>query len=184
MRRDTWIPVAVLLLSAAFTLVSLLLAVTAGRSRPLLRAKLRLGGALLTLGGVAVGSTACTTCYKDTSADSGATPACEASSRFPAEVSVPVVLQVDLVGSACSPEAWSWALRDRSSELVTHRGALTPRDGAHDEHREVMSVALPADVSPGSYRLEIYEGSAADEGGGEPISEPMDLEVVEAGGGR
>ncbi len=49
MRRDTWIPVAVLLLSAAFTLVSLLLAVTAGRSRPLLRAKLRLGGALLTL---------------------------------------------------------------------------------------------------------------------------------------
>lgn len=62
-QRETWLPLAAIALWLAFALLSVAVLVTSGRGR-LVRAKLRVGGLLLGLTGIAIQGPGCQpTCY-------------------------------------------------------------------------------------------------------------------------
>jgi hypothetical protein len=150
MRRFLVIPIALLGLSIAFIVLSVILVITKG-SDPVLRKKLRIGGLILALQGVAVQG-----------AWSG--PARECYARAEPEFEAQEMIEVNLAENPAVEavirfgwdESFSYAIYNQDRQLV-QEGELPAADGEIDAEEEAVIISLdPARFSDGGlYILEI-----------------------------
>jgi hypothetical protein len=154
MRQALYVPLAASAVAAALVAVSGLVWLSRGRIAALVRAKLLLGGLLLTLG---AGSSACggtVTCYDVVASNMVALSARTVHIQTDPTVRG-TIHQVD--GSA-----FSFAMLPAGGGTAeVARGSLVPDDGAFDESSESFHFAIPADLAPGSYTLVFYAERAS-----------------------
>lgn len=159
-RKETWLPVAAVALTAAFLIVSGLVHLTRGNPW-LIRRKLRLGALLLGVNGAAAGCGPDTfvTCYL---------PAPQNWIHFDAPFATDSGLVLDLsAGSALrgeieEPTSTAYAFRLTFEETELQRGDLVAVDGAFDESSEAFTLTLDPDHLPPKGFLWLYRGAPAD----------------------
>ena len=183
MSRKLAVVLVVAALSVAFAVVSFLVYLARGRG-PLLRAKLRLGALLLSLGAVAV-TGACDdegdrTCYAPT-------PTNNFVIVDPAQQGDGVT--VDLAGPAVllcridwrQGELFSWRIADESL-LEIERGDIEPADGDWDSPSESFEIRLaPLLLDEGTYWLWLYNTNADNQPANPYGNVSVKLYVVDSG---
>lgn len=159
-RRETWIPLAVVSLTIAFVLVSGLVRLSAGNPW-LIRRKLRLGALLLGLGWSAAGcdgnGPGSVTCYAPVLTDEF-----QVDDSFWTEQGYVLDLSAGhvLTGEILMRTASSYAFEVRAGgETVVLTGELAATDGAFDESREPFQLDLGTEISPESYEVLVYAGT-------------------------
>lgn len=164
MKRELWIPVVVIALTALFGLACGLVWLTRGRNGYLLRKKLAIGGLLLSLGG----SAACglfeptVTCYDPIMPNRIQVVDPSGAGNY-AELTVNLAEGTSLHGTLAERQgaAFSFQVSDGASE-VWQREDLQADDGAFDEADETFTIVLRNDLTVGDYQLDFYTRSAAD----------------------
>jgi hypothetical protein len=154
MKQAIFVPLAALSVGAAFAIVGGLVWLSHGRIAALVRAKLLLGGLLLTLG---VGGSAC----------GGGTIACYAppASNYVSIDGRAVDLRVSpfVRGTISHPAgaSFSFVLSSMLPQIAeVARGPLVADDGAFDQSLEAFSVRVPSSLPAGDYKLEIFVESS------------------------
>jgi hypothetical protein len=164
-RRDLWIPLAVVSLTVAFVFVSFLVRLCRGHPW-LIRRKLRLGAVLLGLTWAAAGCDESgpggaggggVTCYMPAPTDD-----IMIDDRFRTDSGYVLDLNVEhvLTGEVRYRTTVSYAFQLLLNEhTVFLRGNLVAADGAFDESTEAFLMDLGTELPPTSYELRIYAGS-------------------------
>lgn len=159
-RRELWIPIAVIGLTLAFTLVSWLVRLSGGHPW-LIRRKLRLGAVLLGLTWSAAGCNGpgSVTCYL---------PALEDDVHFDAPFVSSAGLTLDLAagseltGEIFGPTSDVYAFQLLAADdTEVRRGDLVATDGAFDESEEAFRIVLDPAGLPATGTLRLYRGAAA-----------------------
>lgn len=158
MRREHWIPLAVLGLTLAFVLVSWLVRLSRGHPW-LIRRKLRLGALLLGLTGAAAGcgEGGTATCYLPAPVDE-----IYFDSQFRGQDGLVLdlgqgsELSGDLNGR--SDSAYSYQILVDGTEA--RRGAVVAADGAFDAVTELFRIPLTPAGLPAAGTLRVYRGAA------------------------
>jgi hypothetical protein len=162
MRRETLHYCMLGCLVCAFAAVSALVFVSRGNST-LIRAKLKVGGLLLSLTATATTGTACVTCYEDT---------------FSNQIIInnPVPTQGQLIVDISSQNEIEGQILNRSLDNFSFQvlraenpcpeptdeaceiqlGEVQALDGAMDENEEDFSISLDANIPCGEHELRIY----------------------------
>ena len=150
------ITIYVVLLFAAFAVVSLMVVLTRGHGYFLLK-KLRLGGLIIGLSGFVVTGTACTPmCYD---------PASPTSQLDVDDLGPDNTVAIDLAGdrvvngtiSERGGVSYSYVIYQSTRDTDAVTGALEPVDGAFDESTEEYRLEVPDTIEPGVYTLEFIE---------------------------
>jgi len=177
-RKEFWVPLAVVGLTALFAVVSLLVRATRGNPW-FIRRKLAVGATLLTLTWAASG------CSGDDGPGGGGVtcyvPVPPNQFTFDAELFADGRLVVDLDEDAVieghvrdrSGEAFAFLLNDPDGEVA--RGSVAAVDGAFDENTEAISLDLGASLTPGDYEILFYVGAPETI---TPESGPVDMVFV------
>lgn len=156
-RRELWVPLAVVAVTVAFIAVSALVRVSGGNPW-LIRRKLRIGALLLGLTWSASGcdDEGVVTCYDPIPPEH-----VELDQQFWGDYGYRLDLAAGhvLTGSVLfrTSEIFSFQLRD-ATEVEVRRGALSATDGVFDASTEAISLDVGADLPPGSYQLRFYGG--------------------------
>lgn len=158
-RKETWLPIAAVGLTAAFLVVSGLIRLTRGNPW-LIRRKLRLGALLLGVNGAAAGCGpgGFATCYA---------PLPPNSIDFDAPFVTADGLVFDLAagsvltGEILAPTGSVYAFQLTFEDVELQRGDLVPVDGAFDESSEAFTLTLDPDHLAPKCLLRLYRSSAA-----------------------
>lgn len=161
-RRELWVPLAVVAITLAFVAVSALVRATGGNPW-LIRRKLRIGAVLLGLTWSAGGCDKITgTCYDPIPGEH-----LEIDAPFQVDSGYRLDLAAGhvLTGTVAfrTSDSFAFQLSDADGAEV-RRGALTATDGAFDASVEAVSLDVGADLAPGEYELRCYGGDI-DHGG-------------------
>jgi len=158
MKREIWIPMAVLGLCLVFALICLGLSLWR-RNGWLLKKKLRVGAMLLTLTGFVAtgGPVAC--CYATAGDD---TMVSLEGESWGGEVTLDLQSGTSLEGQIenCHSLDWSYLLSTPEGTRELQRGDLIPLDGEFEELSEAFRLTLDPGTEPGDYRLCIHQQAA------------------------
>lgn len=161
-RKEFWVPLAVLGLTVLFAAVSLGVRATRGRSHWLIRRKLAVGAALLSLTWAASGCSddggGGVTCYVPAPPDN--------SFYFAGDHYNDQGLVLDLAEGTVltgtiehrTDELYSFVVVD-SEQTQVHAGSIVPADGAYDEYTEAFQADLGPDLAAGQYELLVGAGN-------------------------
>jgi hypothetical protein len=155
MKQTLVVPIAVAGIAAAFAAAGALVWLSRGRIAALVRAKLFLGGLLLTLG---VGGAACDDdkmmCYAPPRERDVVTLSSSHPQAVKADLTVRGVI-TDRQGTA-----FSFVLLSYSSGIEVARGTLEADDGAFDEWTEPFHLHVPAGTPAGMYEVRFFAEDA------------------------
>ncbi len=161
-RKETWLPLAALALSAAFLIVSWLVHLTRGNPW-LIKRKLKLGALLLGVNGAAAGCgpDGYVTCYA---------PAPQNWIHFDAPFATPTGLVVDLsqgsalTGTIDQPNRSTYGYQLLFEDEEVQRGELVAIDGAFNEESEAFRLTLDPSRLPPKGILRLHRSASADIG--------------------
>jgi hypothetical protein len=153
--RRYLLPVLVAGVGIAFAAACLLAWLTRGRGLGL-RAKLRLGGLLLTLTGVtATMGLGCVMCYDSGPGDNEFVfDAYSYNTPLAINLSQTNILHGTIHYRTVS--SFSWALYDEVPATSLASNNIIPADGAFDQTTERFLITLPEDLDNGAYKLRLY----------------------------
>ncbi|MHB8079594.1 MAG: hypothetical protein ACYDIE_10110 [Candidatus Krumholzibacteriia bacterium] len=160
-RREFWIPLAVLALTVAFALVSWLVRLSRGNAW-LIRRKLRLGALLLGLTWSAAGCDGAdgggiVTCYLPAPVD-------DVSFDAPFQDATGLVLDLaqgsEMTGALVGRTSSAYAFQVMAGDAEIQRGDLVATDGVFDEEAETFRVVLAPAGLPAEGILRLYRGPA------------------------
>lgn len=182
MRREHFIPLIAGILVVAFSMVSLLVFLTHGRSAYLIRRKLKLGALILSLTAAAA-MTGCdrrgptTTCYL---------PALDPENEITlhgTDQSGRVVLNLDEANEVFGIVEYRQAtvfsfVVMKSGDEEFQRGAVLAQDGTYDAPTEEIHFSIDSGIAPGEYYIIFYDCSVESISDGEPLSSVWPLVIV------
>ena len=160
MKKELYLPLVLIGLSAAFIVVSLLVWITRGNDS-LLKKKLRIGAMILMLTGTAVGCN-CTevTCYIGTRPnmvyfDDGTT--------MDGEIHLDLNIGNIVTGTIESPSSpvYTFQILD-DEDVIIDRGPIEAIDGKYDDRLEAFELSVREDITSGTYDLNFYMASEED----------------------
>lgn len=155
MKRELYLPLVLIGLSAAFIVVSFLLWLSRGNDS-LLKKKLRIGALIISLSGIALGCWSerdCSTCYLVAQENRFVVEDQHMGGRIVMDMSVTNKL-TGLVDNYTSEDFW-YLIEDYYDNEI-QRGAVEPLDGAYDEWGEEFEILVRIDLATGEYKLEFY----------------------------
>jgi hypothetical protein len=154
-KKELYLPLVLIGLSAAFIAVSFLVWITSGNDS-LLKKKLRIGALIISLSGIALGCWSerdCSTCYLVAQENQFIVEDQHMGGRIVLEMSVTNKL-TGMVDNYTSDNFW-YLIEDYNDNEI-QRGTVDPLDGAFDEYSEEFEIPVRIDLATGEYKLEFY----------------------------
>ncbi len=161
MKKELYLPLVLIGLSAAFIVVSFLIWITRGNDS-LLKKKLRIGALILSLTGTAIGCES-RTCYVPLY-DAGQNQLVLSGVIYPDGTFVMnLAFGNRIEGTILYPTIDEYTfqiLNDDGSRI--DRGPMVIQDGEFDEDLEEFTISIREDIPTGIYNLNFYMASEAD----------------------
>jgi hypothetical protein len=160
-KKELYLPLVLIGLSAAFIVVSFLIWITRGNNS-LLKKKLRIGAIILSLTGTAIGCES-RTCYVPLN-DAGQNLIVLNGETYPDGTFIlNLALGNWIQGNIHYPTAneYSFQILDGDGNRAD-RGGMNALDGEYDEHLEAFDMSVRTDIPTGIYDLNFYMASEAD----------------------
>ncbi len=173
-KRELLTPLIFVGLAVAFAVVSALVYLSRGNPG-LVRRKLRLGAALLTLTAAANGCGGTSMCYDV--AMSNEFSLTDIGADGAVHLSLPDSNRVAGTIYQRQGDRFSFRLEDEKDAEV-QRADIVAQDGAFDESSEEFSLAVRQDLAPGTYRLTFYTAAQGDQATVGPNYSSYELKVT------
>ena len=156
MKKAVYIPLAVVILSAAFLIISLMVIFSRNKT-PWIKRKLRLGALLLGL--TSLSATACKTdvrmCYAQVQTDN-LTMMKGNKSDYSTTINLKAGKKHTLIYKVTTRYCKAYSFCITKGKEIIHRGEMNPVDGKLDARSEILNLILPASIPAGSYKLKLF----------------------------
>jgi hypothetical protein len=150
-KKELYLPLVLIGLSAAFIAVSFLVWITRGNDS-LLKKKLRIGALILSLSGIGTGCWT-TTCYEGYPEDYFVLDGMDTNREIELDLTISNILRGKIENRR--GEGYWFLITDQDSVEV-QTGILEALDGAFNERAEEFEIAVRSDIPTGDYELTLY----------------------------
>ena len=154
MKKELYLPLVLIALSAAFIAVSFLVWITRGNDS-LLKKKLRIGALILSLTGVATGCWSSEEIYCYVPSVGSAIIVEDTRPHGTIELDMSVTNKLSGEIYPADGEELQYAITDQNDQDV-QTGAVEALDGAFDEKLEEFELVVRSDIATGQYILKFY----------------------------
>ncbi|MEN8251316.1 MAG: hypothetical protein ABFS32_20460 [Bacteroidota bacterium] len=161
-KKDWYVPILVIGLSAVFVIVSLAVFLTKGKSSYWLSKKLKIGGLIISL--TAITQQACTSsCYDPIPPNNFTVDDVYQYDNDTVNIDFAVTNKLTGVIHQRNGEDFSFNLIDNLQSDTVQRDDIMPLDGKYDNTTEEFEIVLEPSLPSGSYNLNLYETKVSEQ---------------------